>query len=31
MWCGTFQLIWNDLKDNIVKQDIEFSPHFWIL
>lgn len=26
MWCGTFQLIWNDLKDNIVKQDIEFSP-----
>ena len=26
MWCGTFQLIWNDLKNNIVKQDIEFSP-----
>ena len=26
VWCGTFQLIWNDLKNDIVKQDIEFSP-----
>lgn len=26
MWCGSFQLAWTDFKDNIVKQDIEFSP-----
>ena len=26
VWCGTFQLVWNDLKNDIVKQDIEFSP-----
>ncbi len=26
VWCGTFQLTWNDLKNEIVKQDIEFSP-----
>ncbi len=26
MWCGTFQLAWTDFKDNVVKQDIEFSP-----
>ena len=26
MWCGTFQIVWNDLKNEIVKQDIEFSP-----
>lgn len=25
IWCGTFNLIWNDLKD-IAGQDIEFSP-----
>ena len=23
-WCGTFQLIWNDLKNDLVKQDIMF-------
>lgn len=25
-WCGTFNLIWNDLKNDIAKQDIVFSP-----
>jgi len=25
-WCGTFQLIWNDLKNELAKQDIVFSP-----
>lgn len=24
-WCGTFNLIWNDLKDVYVKQDIDFG------
>ena len=22
IWCGTFQLIWNDLKNDLAKQDI---------
>lgn len=26
IWCGTFQLIWNDLKNDLVKQDIVFTP-----
>ena len=25
-WCGTFQLVWNDMKNEIVKQDVVFSP-----
>lgn len=25
-WCATFQLIWNDLKNNVVKKDIIFTP-----
>lgn len=25
-WCGTFQLIWNDLKNDVIKQDIVFQP-----
>ena len=25
-WCGTFNLIWNDLKNELAKQDIIFSP-----
>lgn len=24
-WCATFNLIWNDLKNNLVKQDIKFE------
>lgn len=26
IWCGTFQLIWNDLKNDLAKQDIIFTP-----
>lgn len=26
-WCATFNLIWNDLKDNLVKQDIKFNKN----
>lgn len=26
MWCGTFQLIWNDLRNDLAKQDIVFTP-----
>lgn len=25
-WCGTFNLIWNDLKNELAKQDIIFNP-----
>ncbi len=25
-WCGTLQLVWNDMKNEIVKKDIVFSP-----
>ncbi len=25
-WCATFELVWNDLKNNIAKKDIIFSP-----
>lgn len=25
-WCGTFNLIWNDLKNDLAKQDIIFDP-----
>ncbi len=24
MWCATFQLVWNDMINNVVKQDVEF-------
>ncbi len=26
IWCGTFNLIWNDLKNDLTKQDIVFNP-----
>lgn len=26
-WCGTFQLIWNDLKNDLAKQDIVFNEY----
>ncbi len=25
-WCATFQLVWNDMKNEVVKQDIVFNP-----
>ena len=31
IWCGTFQLIWNDLKNDIVKQDIVFNPQLDVI
>lgn len=31
VWCGTFQLIWNDLKNEIAKQDIIFTPQLQVV
>lgn len=31
IWCGTFQLIWNDLKNELVKQDIIFKPQLKVI
>lgn len=25
-WCATFQLVWNDMKNEVVKRDIVFNP-----
>ena len=25
-WCATFQLVWNDMKNELVKQDVVFNP-----
>lgn len=31
IWCGTFQLIWNDLKNDLAKQDIIFNPQLKVI
>ena len=31
LWCWTFQLIWNDMVNNFVKQDVVFSPQLKIV
>lgn len=31
IWCGTFQLIWNDLKNDLAKQDIVFTPQLEVI
>ena len=31
IWCGTFQLIWNDLKNDLAKQDIVFNPQLQVI
>lgn len=30
-WCGTFQLVWNDMKNEVVKQDVIFTPQLKIV
>ena len=30
-WCGTFNLIWNDLKNDLAKKDIVFNPQPTVL
>lgn len=31
IWCGTFQLLWNDLKNDIAKQDIILEPQLQVV
>ena len=31
IWCGTFQLIWNDLKNDLAKQNVEFTPQLEVV
>lgn len=31
VWCGTFQLIWNDLKNDLARQDIVFEPQLEVV
>lgn len=30
-WCGTFQLVWNDMQNEVVKEDIIFTPQLDIV
>jgi len=31
MWCGTFQLVRNDMVNEVVKQDVIFTPQLEIV
>lgn len=31
LWCGTMNLIWNDLKNDLAKQDIVFKPQLEVV
>ena len=31
MWCWTFQLVWNDMVNEVIKQDVVFSPQLKIV
>jgi len=30
-WCATFQLVWNDMQNELVKQDVVFSPQLKVV
>ena len=30
-WCGTFQLVWNDVKKDLAKQDIIFNKQLAVV
>ena len=31
MWCWTFQLVWNDMVNEVVKKDVKFNPQLKIV
>ena len=31
MWCGTFQLVWNDMVNEVVRKNVEFNPQLKIV